>query len=236
MVDTIYLSQLQVGENSNFHHETLEVLENSDTEQLGVLEQVVEYKAAVVELDDTIDVFSASELAKASARIDEVRDRKYSAFKAFTKVMINDDDEAKTAAAERIIVVLRNSEQELGNPLTLGMVKESTALSSLVRNLEPLASDIQLIGAEDKLNNLKEANQSFIDLQFDRHIEKSTKHSGDTKAARSSVDTIYKNIIARINARILLHGEESFSTYVKAQNDVIAKHKALVAQRKGRKK
>ncbi|MDR3245412.1 MAG: DUF6261 family protein [Prevotellaceae bacterium] len=236
MVPSIYLSQLHVSENVNFHHESVDLLEQSDPAQLGIFEQTEEYKSAVNELDNTVDVYSASELAKESTRIDQTRARKYSALKAYVKVMLNDDDEAKVAAAERIISVIRKSEQELGNPLTLGFVKESTALSSLTRNLESMANDIQLIGAEDKLSNLKAANQSFIDLQFDRNIEKSTKHSGDAKAACTVADNIYKNIIARVNAQILLHGEEAFSAYVKAQSAVIEKHKNIVAQRKGRKK
>jgi hypothetical protein len=168
--------------------------------------------------------------------LDQKRDRKYSAFKAYTKVMLNDDDEAKVAAAERIMDILRKSEREIGNPVFLSLVKESTALLSLARNLEPLADDIRLIGAEIKLNGLKEANQAFIDLQFDRYIEKSTKHSGDVKAARIVPDSIYKKITAHVNAQILLNGNAGLSSYVKAQNAVVEKYKTIIAQRKGRTK
>ena len=235
-VEGIYLPQLQNGENVNFHLDSVEQLEQSDIALLGVTEQFPEYKASVRELENTIDVFSASALSKESLRLDQIRDRKYSAMKAFVKVMLNDDDEVKVAAAERIMDVIRKSEQEFGNPIFLSMVKESTALSSLVRNLEPLSDDVRLIDAESKLNGLKEANQAFIDLQFERYIEKSTKHSGDVKAARTVADAIYRKIVARVNAQILLNGNAELSAYVKAQNAVVDKYKTIVAQRKGRKK
>jgi hypothetical protein len=35
------------------------------------------------------------------------------------------------------------------------------------------------------------------------NIEKSEKHSGDVKVARTAADAAYKDIIARINAQIL---------------------------------
>ncbi|MDR1896786.1 MAG: DUF6261 family protein [Prevotellaceae bacterium] len=97
----------------------------------------------------------------------------------------------------------------------MGLAKESTALTSLLRNLEPFAADIERIGATNRLKRLEEANQAYIDLQFERYIEKSSKHSGDVKAARA-VAAAYKDIIDRINAQILLNGDEGFASYVKA--------------------
>jgi hypothetical protein len=132
--------------------------------------------------------------------------------------------------------VIRQSAQEVGNPLLLGMTKKTTAIASLLRNLEPLSDDIRHIGAEGRLKRLADANQAFIDIQFERYLEQSNKHSGDVKAACSVANAIYKQIIERVNARILLEGEEAFLPYIKAQNTVIEKYKTLIAQRKGRNK
>jgi hypothetical protein len=233
-IDTFYLPQLHNGENVNFHHESLGLLDNSDSVKLSVREQIVTYRAAYDELKLTIDVFSSSELSSESTRQDDRRDRAYSALKSYVKVYLNDDDEEMSEAAERIIVVIRNEERELGNPLLLGLVKETTVLSGLLRNLEPLAADIERIGATGRLKNLEDANQAYIDLQFERYIEKSMKHSGDVKAARAVADAAYKDIVARINAQILLTGDEMFESYVKAQNVVIERYKLIVAQRRGR--
>jgi hypothetical protein len=218
----------------NFHHESVEQLDKADPAKLGVKEQADTYRAACDELNLTVDVFSASELSPESTRRDTRRDRAYSALKAYVKVYLNDDDEKKSAAAERIIAVIRNEERELGNPLLLGLAKETTTLSSLLRNLEPLKADLEQIEATGRLQNLKDANQAFIDLQFERYIKKSEKHSGDVKAARSVADAAYKNIIARINAQILLNGDEGFASYAKAQNALIERYRLIVAQRRGR--
>jgi hypothetical protein len=232
-IENFYLPQLHNGENVNFHHESLEQLDSADPTKLGVQKQAVTYHAAFDELKLTVDVFSSSELSPESTRQDARRDRAYSALKSYVKVYLNDDDGKKSEAAKRIIAVIRNGERELGNPLLLGLAKETTALSSLLRNLEPLKADLEQIGATDRLKNLEEANQAYIDLQFERYIEKSMKHSGDVKAARAIVDAAYKDIVARINAQILLNGDEGFAAYVKAQNAVIERYKLIVAQRQG---
>jgi hypothetical protein len=233
-VENFYLPQLHNGENVSFHHESVEQMDKADPAKLGVKEQADTYHAACDELNLTVDVFSASELSSESTRRDTRRDHTYSAFKAYVKVYLNDDDEKKSAAAERIMAVIRKEERELGNPVLLGMTKETTTLSSLQRNLEPLKADLEQIEAVGRLQNLKDANQTFIDLQFERYIEKSGKHSGDVKAARAVADAAYKDIIARINAQILLNGDEGFASYVKAQNVLIERYRLIVARRKGR--
>ena len=233
-VKSFYLPQLHNGENANFHHESLEQLEKSVPSILGVKEQILAYHTGCEGLDRAIDVYMASELSAESTRRDGIRDRAYSAFKAYVKVYLNDENEEITEAAEQVMAIIRNTERELGNPLLLGSAKESATLLSLLRNLEPYSAAIERIGATNRLKKLEEANQSYIDLQFERYTEKSEKPSGDVKAARAVVDAVYKDIVNRINAQILLSPNEAFTPYVKTQNAIIDRYKLIVAQRKGR--
>jgi hypothetical protein len=235
-VNQIYLPLLHNGENANFHRDSLEQLEKAGTDMLGITAQFGGYSDACKDLQLAIDVFSVNKLSKKLVELDNRRDSAYSALKAYIKVCLNEEDETKVRVAEQIIAVIRQSAQEVGNPLTLGMIKESTALLSLLRNLEPLSCEIEQIGATARLNRLKDANQAFIDIQFERYMEEGAKHSGDVKAARTTADTAYKHIIDRINARILLDENPELTPYVNAQNAIVEKYKNLVAQRKGRKK
>jgi hypothetical protein len=235
-IKSFYLPQLHNGENVNFHRDSLEQLEKADVKELGVSEQVDIYRISCRELQESIDVFSASDLSAESTQRNQLRNRRYSAFKIYIKMVLNDDDaeEAKIAIAKRLLTLIHQSAQELGNPLRLGLFKKSTALSSLLRNLETLSADIDLIGVGHLVIKLRDANQSFIDLQFDRYIERSNKHSGNVKVFRVISDGAYKTIIDYINAQILLSGDKPlFISYVKAQNAVVERYKNHVAQRKG---
>jgi hypothetical protein len=233
-INFFYLPRLRNGENLNFHFESVEQLDRANPDLLGVAEQTKTYRVACEGLKRSVDVFSASELSAESTRLDMRRDRAYSASKAFLKLCLNDEDETKAEVAERIITIFRNTEKELGHPINVGLAKESVIISSLLRNLEPYSADIEQIGATDRIKRLEEANQAYIDLQFERYLEKSNKPSGDVKASRVVADTAYRTIIDRINAQILLNGDEVFAPYVKLQNTLIEKYKLLLAQQRKR--
>jgi hypothetical protein len=201
--------------------------------QLGVQEQAVIYNEAVIDQKRSIDVFSVSKKSIESEKLDKRRDKGYSAFKAYLKVYANDIDNVLSEAAERILFVVRKSAIELGDPTRLGLAKETTAINSLLRNLEPLRSDIEMIGAANRLNELATANRMFEDLQIERNIEKADKHSGNVKAARAITDAVYLIIVERINAQALLQDGNLFDSYIKKQNAIIDKYADFVARRKG---
>jgi hypothetical protein len=232
-IGTFYLPQLHNGEHVAFHSESLEQLNHTGPAVLGVSKQVETYTDTLNEQKQTIDVFVASELSAESDKLDRRRDKAYSAFKAFLKVYANDEDGALSEAAERILFVVRESAIDVGDPLRLGMAKETTAVNSLLRNLEPFRADIELIGAAGRLNELQAANRSFEELQIERNIEKAGKHSGNVKESRAATDAAYKSVVERINAQALLQGGEIFDSFIKEQNAVIEKYDNLVARRKG---
>jgi predicted Zn-dependent protease len=232
-IKTFHLPQLHNGESMTFHEESYEQLSHADPAQFGISDPVAIYRDAIAEQRLSIDVFTSSEKSDKSIKLDNQRDRKYSAFKAYLKVYVNDEDSVMSEAAERILFVVRKSALDNGDPTRLGLAKETTAINSLLRNLEPLHADIELIGAAERLNELSTANRLFEELQIERNIEKAGKHSGNVKAARAVTDAAYNTIVELINAQVLLHGGNMFDSYIKEQNTIIDKYANLVAQRKG---
>jgi hypothetical protein len=232
-IKKFYFPQLHNGEHVAYHEESLEQLNQADPTALGVAEQTKTYSVALNEEKLDIDVFEASELSSESAKLDKRRDRAYSAFKAFLKVCANDTNEFVSEAAERLLFVVRQSAIEVGNPLVLGMVKATTSINSLLRNLEPFNADIELIGAVSRLNELTTVNHSFEELQIERNLEKAGKRSNNVKTARTVTDAAYNSIIERINAQALLQSGNTFDAFIKAQNAVVEKYANIVAQRKG---
>jgi hypothetical protein len=232
-IRSFYLAQLHNGEHAAYHFESFEHLNLANPDSLGVSKEAEAYGNALDNQKRTIDVFVTNELSSKSYKLDCKRDRAYSALKAYLKVYANDEDTILNAAAERLLFVIRNSATETGNPLHLGLAKETTAINSLLRNLEPLQTDVELIGAKGRLNELQNANRAFEELQIERNIEKAGKHSGNVKEARVATDLAYKSIVERINAQALLYGSAAFEVFIKEQNAIIDKYANLVAQRKG---
>jgi hypothetical protein len=137
-IRSFYLPQLHNGEHVAFHKESHEQLLHANPIQLGVPEQIKTYNDAIVEQKRAIAVFSTSEKSAESEKLDKRRDKEYSAFKAYLKVYANDEDNALSEAVERILFMVRKSAIDNGNPTHLGLAKETTAINSLLCNLEPL--------------------------------------------------------------------------------------------------
>jgi hypothetical protein len=232
-VRNFYLPQMHNGEHTAFHGESLEHLNIANPALLGVYEQTTGYSNALTGQKRTIDVFAASKQSSESSRIDQLRDKAYSALKAYLKVYANDADNLLSDAAERVLFVVRKSAIDVGDPLRLGLAKATNAINSLLRNLEPLNTDIELIGAAGRLNALKDANRLFEELQIQINIEKAGKPSGNVKEARAVTDAAYMAVIGRINAQALLQGGEIFDSFIKEQNAIIDKYANIVARRKG---
>jgi hypothetical protein len=232
-INSFYLAQMHNGEHTAFHSESIEHTDRANPGLLGVGEQVTSYKNALNEQKLAIDVFAASKQSAESLRLDQSRDKAYSALKAYLKVCVNDLDDTLSDAAERVLFVVRKSAIDVGNPLDIGLAKATTAVNSLLRNLEPLRADIELVGATGRLNALEAANRAFEELQIELNIEKAGKRSGNVKETRAVTDAAYRDLVERINAMALLHGNEILDAYIKEQNAIIDKYANIIARRKG---
>ncbi len=233
-INDFYQPQMQNGEFVTFHNDSLEEMEQADLGRWFTPELDI-YRDCVKGMNRTFAVFSASSLSPEITRLDQVRDKCYSALKAFVKVHMNDDEDVeKSAAAERIMFIIRKTAVDAGNPLLLGLTKETAAINNLLTNLEPAANDIELIGATRKLEKLADANRAFARLNIDRDTEKGEKPSGDMKPVRVKTTDAYNEVVAMVNAQIRLHKDEELTRLALTHNTTIEKYKNIVAQRKGR--
>ncbi len=233
-IEKFYQSSMQHGEFVSFHGDSLVQMEESEV-KTKFIPQLEQYRKAVERLRKVYAVYAASELTAESDRRDALRDKAYSGFKSYVKICTSEDEEDVAAAAGRILFVIEKNEIDSGNPLRIGATKETAALDNLEANLAPLAADIEKIGAKNRFTKLTEANHAYDVFQQERYSEKGVKSSGDTKAERAPTEEAYYAVVDRVNAQILLTGDESLLPFVNAHNATVKKYKDLTAQRKGQK-
>lgn len=155
--------QMQNGEFVTFHTDSLAQMEQYKI-QGKFLPQIEQYRTRLDELTRTYAVYAASELTSESDKLDQARDKAYSAFKSWVKVCLNEEDQEVVSAAERVMFVVDETEIDAGHPLRLSTNKETASINSLISNLTPLHADIEQIGAKARLTKLADANQAFADL------------------------------------------------------------------------
>jgi ElaB/YqjD/DUF883 family membrane-anchored ribosome-binding protein len=96
------------------------------------------------------------------------------------------------------------------------------------------AKDAATAGLTGWMDELEKANNAFGNLSMDRYDESAAQTALAMKEIRSQVDDAYRKIVERINAAIIMEGEDDFSEFVTTLNAVIKKYSDILAQKQGR--
>lgn len=113
--------------------------------------------------------------------------------------------------------------------------EESGLLTSLIADLRTkAATDIVLLTMIDWIAELERRNNVVITLQASRNSEKANRTELRMKKVRIQVDAVYRKIVERINALIIVNGEAPYAEFVNEVNARIGRATDVIAKRKGR--
>lgn len=134
-------------------------------------------------------------------------------------------------AASRLQVVL----DHYGDMTSLPYEKETATIKSFIKEIRTNhAADATLVGLDEWLTELEADNNAFDALVTDRFNETDHKTIGNVKEIRQAVDDANRDIVTRINARILVDEEKDYSPFVSKLNLRIEACNTTIALRKGR--
>lgn len=178
-----------------------------------------------------LDLLQKSSLTVRIADADHYRDRIDSGLFDTVKGATNHFNPAVKEAADRIQVIL----DRFGNINRKSYDEQTAAINSLITDLNNgYADDVATLGIGDWLAELQAANNAFVELMKERYSEEADKPDYNMKTARAETDPAYRTIINRINALIIVNGEETYKGFVKDLNQRIDKYNLILAQREGR--
>jgi hypothetical protein len=231
-IDFFRTGVLQNGEYVSFMAETdLQIVDNG-VEKMGIGGLYPLFKDGLTNVQRTYGVLPGNPLTEAKDNAEHHRDNRYMAFSISARNATYDSDPAISEAADRVLKVI----DEIGNPIKLSDSKETAELLNLQTNLQPLAAEIELIGAGGRLTELVEANEEFIRLQDEWYKVGGEKPSGNMLTARRQLDPVYRNIVNCINSFTALNGPANYESFIAAHNKLIAQYRTIVAQRKTKAK
>jgi len=90
---------------------------------------------------------------------------------------------------------------------------------------------VQALGLADWVDELEHCNNAFEDTVLERNKEKSVKPALNVRDIRRKIDTVYLQIIERIEAQILINGEAKFAEFVNNLNSNITRYAAIISRR-----
>ena len=113
--------------------------------------------------------------------------------------------------------------------------KETADISSLMTDLHSVhAADVSLLGLDGWVSELESANNSFIQLMQSRYSEDSMKTQLHMKEVRTEINQSYLGIVEKINALIIVNGEEASSAYVNELNSRIQRYQVQISRHRGK--
>jgi len=113
--------------------------------------------------------------------------------------------------------------------------EQTAAINSMVKDLQTgYAEDIATLGLEKWVTELAAANEAFEELMQKRYEAEAGKPQYTMKTAREEVDEAYRVIIERIDALIIVNGEEQYAGFVNDLNERIERYNNAVSRRYGR--
>jgi len=148
---------------------------------------------------------------------------------------LNHFNPAVRDTAKRVLVIF----DSYGNLVRKPQDEESGLIKSLIADLRTKISpnDLMLLEIIDWVAELERRNNSFIKLQDSRNSEEAKRTELRMKQVRSDIDPVYKQLVERINALILVNGEAPYADFVKEVNARINRaHDAIAQSRANRKK
>ena len=227
LVKEIGFSTKNGSEHLNFHNESKVFMDNCGAENINCTTELDNYSIAIQAVKENMRRQQASAITPQMEAVDEGRDGlvlyAYSLLDAGLHAPVTAIQEAY-GALHPVMQPYRG----IGNkPVTQESADILAMLTEL--NVPALQPHIATLGMTSALEMLDAKNQEYIALDTQRLSEVPSKK--ETTAVRDNADTIYKNIVNRINATLTLSSNENAVTLKDNLNNLIDRTNAANKQR-----
>jgi hypothetical protein len=230
-VQKIKLHDLQNEEHLQIHTEFGIYVERFGPEKLKIESLYVAYKAVYNDLDTALTKISKSKYTAELHSADKFRDKIWKGMQEVLKSALNHYDDTVVKAANTVKIVF----DTYGKIDKRSYSKETAAIHNIVQDFHgKYSNEVATIGLTQWVIEFKKANDDFETLMVDRYDESAAQPNLVLREVRLKIDEAYYAITKRIDAAIVIEGEEEYREFVTAFNVVIKRYTDVMAQRKGR--
>lgn len=230
----------------NEHYRMMESLLNVVQEEIGKAdpENGGELNAVIIPLSElfqqrleteqrAINRLRKNELTDPIADADTLRDNAFRGLMLYVKTYSLSPDEEKREAARCLQVLLEN----VGDFRRDNYEAESGTIVPFLNELERNHTEnIKIIGAEEWVEALRDANNKFDELMNERSQQHAEKEPITGKEARRLVNKVYQQLITSIEVVYTVSDGGVYENLIDRINEIIGDYKTTLAQRKGRAK
>lgn len=192
-------------------------------------------KAMVEAFGSAVDAFDAA--LKASVKnsqteamnaADALADRRWSAANAYVKAMAEHPDADIAAKGGAVVVIFR----KFGVLTTMGFDEEYGRYHNLLQELAALPEEtLTALSLSPWLTSMQDAVAGFLAARESKVQEDSIRQVGIVKESRTAADNAYRALAQRVNALVIVNGEDAYASFIDQLNVIIADAQAMLAGR-----
>ena len=219
------------GEFVKFNDMTVSVLNNHDLEALQISEVAKEVMTANDKMKVVYKADRGSSITKAIVRADGQRDNMFSGIilRLRSDAKYHPDEQMKKKAETLLDVFEKH-----GSALNRQSYNEQTAnLEDIFEDIERkgLRSDIDALHLDPYYKQLVASNREFDRLFLERNKEYAQTPEETMTLLREEAESNLKNLFDRINAFIIIDGEEKYKPLMKELNALIDYYETNIEKR-----
>lgn len=226
-IDSFNIARLHTQEDFNFQTRVRDLAQECLTLETDKA-MVDGYTASVNALDAALKQSDKNSFTALMNEADAKADKRWSATYAYVKAMMEHPEMEKAEAASQAVDIF----QKYGILTTMGFDEEYGRYANLLQDLVNLPEETKdYLYLDPWLDAMDTAVAQFQYLRSQKTKEDSNRVVGWVKDARLAADTSYKSLAQRVNALVIVMGEEAYGEFIDRLNVMIAEAQAMIASR-----
>ena len=227
------ISRLKSYGHYQYHTDVVKLIVEANPGRLGIAVLFDVYKLALAREDDALKRIVKSEYTEQIKDADKKRDTIYISIKKIVKTALKHYNKDVVAAAKRLMILIETYEKVT----SIAYREQTSAIYNILQEFNgKYADDIALLRIPEMVAELEVANKSVEELMDIRSHENAQKNTDTMKEVRAETDAAYDSIVERINALVVVEGEENYLEFITNMNELIDQYKIMIARQHPKKK
>ena len=228
-VENVNLHRFRNAGHYQFHTDVMDTIEVYSATALNVADVFDDYKAAHQREGKALVAITKSATTQEIVNADHERDYTLRGFFDQVRSDLNHYDENTRSSAIRVNIILDG----YGNMIPKPYDEESGLINGLINDLgAKVPNDLEILNLTPWISTLFNQNTRFIALEASRNSEESDRSELRMKQVRVEVDAAYRKLVERLNALVIIAGEDSYRPIVNKINVRIERAQVAMAQSK----
>jgi hypothetical protein len=229
----IKFSSLRNEEWFNFFSEFKTFVEQTSPEVLDIEALFIVFLSFLKEADEALEKIHKSNFTALITQADELRDNAFRGLNANVRSALYHFEKEKKTAAERLITLF----DHYGNIADKPYNEETASIYNFLQDIrEQYQDEIGILDLTGWLNELEKTNNEFEKTIISRNQEYANRTELNMFDIRKKTGRAYLDIIERIEALMLIQGDEKFEPFFKTLNANIERYKTSINRRAGKGK